>query len=36
MHGYVVLLPVLRRDMTDEAWRAVKRDFVAALEAEVA
>jgi NADPH-dependent ferric siderophore reductase len=28
--------PYWRCDMTDEAWRAVKRDFVAAMEAEVA
>lgn len=28
--------PYWRRDMTDEAWRQVKRDFVAAMEAEVA
>ncbi|QBR94434.1 siderophore-interacting protein [Nocardioides euryhalodurans] len=28
--------PYWRRTMTDEAWRAVKRDFVAAMEAEVA
>jgi NADPH-dependent ferric siderophore reductase len=28
--------PYWRRDMTDEAWRKVKRDFVAAMEAEVA
>jgi len=28
--------PYWRRQMTDEAWRAVKRDFVAAMEAEVA
>lgn len=28
--------PYWRRDMTDEAWRTVKRDFVAAMEAEVA
>jgi NADPH-dependent ferric siderophore reductase len=28
--------PYWRRDMTDEAWRMVKRDFVAAMEAEVA
>ena len=26
--------PYWRRDMTDEAWRAVKRDFVAAMDAE--
>lgn len=26
--------PYWRRNMTDEAWRAVKRDFVAAMEAE--
>jgi NADPH-dependent ferric siderophore reductase len=28
--------PYWRRDMNDEAWRMVKRDFVAAMEAEVA
>jgi NADPH-dependent ferric siderophore reductase len=28
--------PYWRRDMTDEAWRQVKSDFVAAMEAEVA
>lgn len=28
--------PYWRRDMTDEAWRMVKRDFVAAMEADVA
>ncbi len=28
--------PYWRRDMADEAWRAVKRDFVAAMETEVA
>jgi NADPH-dependent ferric siderophore reductase len=28
--------PYWRRDMTDETWRQVKRDFVAAMEAEVA
>ena len=28
--------PYWRRQMTDEAWRMVKRDFVAAMEAEVA
>jgi NADPH-dependent ferric siderophore reductase len=28
--------PYWRRDMTDEAWRAVKRDFVSAMEADVA
>jgi NADPH-dependent ferric siderophore reductase len=28
--------PYWRRTMTDEAWRAVKRDFVAAMDAEVA
>ncbi|MFC7362262.1 siderophore-interacting protein [Nocardioides astragali] len=28
--------PYWRREMTDEAWRLVKRDFVAAMEAEVA
>ena len=28
--------PYWRRDMDDEAWRAVKHDFVAAMEAEVA
>jgi NADPH-dependent ferric siderophore reductase len=28
--------PYWRRDMTDEAWRMVKRDFVAAMDAEVA
>jgi NADPH-dependent ferric siderophore reductase len=28
--------PYWRRDMTDEAWRLVKRDFVAAMEADVA
>jgi NADPH-dependent ferric siderophore reductase len=28
--------PYWRRTMTDEAWRAVKRDYVAAMEAEVA
>lgn len=28
--------PYWRREMTDEAWRRVKRDFVAAMEAEVA
>ena len=28
--------PYWRRDMTDESWRQVKRDFVAAMEAEVA
>lgn len=28
--------PYRRRDMADEAWRIVKRDFVAAMEAEVA
>ncbi len=28
--------PYWRREMTDEAWRMVKRDFVAAMEAEVA
>ena len=28
--------PYWRRTMTDEAWRQVKRDFVAAMEAEVA
>ncbi|MFC5730489.1 MULTISPECIES: siderophore-interacting protein [Nocardioides] len=27
--------PYWRREMTDEAWRQVKRDFVAAMEAEV-
>jgi NADPH-dependent ferric siderophore reductase len=27
--------PYWRRDMDDEAWRVVKRDFVAAMEAEV-
>ncbi|MBD8870902.1 siderophore-interacting protein [Nocardioides donggukensis] len=28
--------PYWRRDMTDESWRAVKRDFVQAMEADVA
>ena len=28
--------PYWRRTMTDEAWRAVKKDYVAAMEAEVA
>ena len=28
--------PYWRREMTDEAWRRVKRDFVAAMEADVA
>jgi NADPH-dependent ferric siderophore reductase len=28
--------PYWRRDLTDDAWRLVKRDFVAAMEAEVA
>ena len=28
--------PYWRRDMTDEAWRRVKRDFVAAMETDVA
>ena len=28
--------PYWRRDMTDEAWRRVKRDFVAAMEGDVA
>jgi NADPH-dependent ferric siderophore reductase len=28
--------PYWRRSMTDEAWRSVKRDFVAAMEADVA
>ena len=28
--------PYWRRDMTDEAWREVKRDFVSAMEAELA
>jgi NADPH-dependent ferric siderophore reductase len=28
--------PYWRRTMTDEAWRAVKRDFVAAMDADVA
>ena len=28
--------PYWRRTMTDEAWRKVKRDFVAAMEADVA
>jgi NADPH-dependent ferric siderophore reductase len=28
--------PYWRRTMTDEAWRQVKRDFVAAMEADVA
>jgi NADPH-dependent ferric siderophore reductase len=28
--------PYWRREMTDEAWRQVKRDFVAAMDAEVA
>ena len=28
--------PYWRREMTDEAWREVKRDFVAAMEADVA
>ena len=28
--------PYWRRDMTDEAWRKVKRDFVAAMEGDVA
>jgi NADPH-dependent ferric siderophore reductase len=28
--------PYWRRTMTDEAWRSVKRDFVAAMEADVA
>jgi NADPH-dependent ferric siderophore reductase len=28
--------PYWRRDMTDEAWRQVKRDFVQAMEADVA
>ena len=28
--------PYWRRDMTDEAWRVVKRDFVSAMEADVA
>ena len=28
--------PNWRRDMTDEAWRAAKRDFVEAMAAEVA
>ncbi len=28
--------PYWRRDMTDEAWRQVKRDFVSAMEADVA
>ena len=27
--------PYWRRTMTDEAWRTVKRDFVAAMEADV-
>jgi NADPH-dependent ferric siderophore reductase len=28
--------PYWRRTMTDEAWRQVKRDFVAAMDADVA
>jgi NADPH-dependent ferric siderophore reductase len=28
--------PYWRRDMTDEAWRVIKHDYVAAMEAEVA
>lgn len=28
--------PYWRRDMTDEAWRLIKRDYVAAMEADVA
>ena len=28
--------PYWRRHMTDEAWREIKRDFVATMEAEVA
>ena len=28
--------PYWRREMTDEAWRKVKRDFVAAMESDVA
>jgi hypothetical protein len=28
--------PYWRRSMTDEAWREVKRDFVASMEADVA
>lgn len=28
--------PYWRREMTDETWRVVKRDFVVAMEAEVA
>jgi NADPH-dependent ferric siderophore reductase len=28
--------PYWRRTMTDETWRAVKRDYVAAMDAEVA
>ena len=28
--------PYWRRTMTDEAWRRVKKDFVAAMEADVA
>ena len=27
--------PYWRRDMTDEAWRRVKREFVAAMETEI-
>ena len=28
--------PYWRRTMTDEAWRAVKRDFISAMDADVA
>ena len=28
--------PYWRRDMTDEAWRRVKREYVAAMDADVA
>jgi hypothetical protein len=28
--------PYWRRHMTDEAWREIKRDFVATMEADVA
>ena len=28
--------PYWRRTMTDEAWRAIKRDYVAAMDADVA
>ena len=28
--------PYWRRTMTDEAWRAVKREYVAAMDADVA